>query len=137
MGHDEKCARSARIAAIVATAVCPRKNRNNQSGQVRTEPFIHDVNQQSTQRFRARQSVCGQPDVSGIHNGVWGRWWRQTGSNRRPEACKATALPTELCPQLDLHPATALNLAAPRQTWWAWEDLNFRPHAYQARALTN
>ena len=27
-------------------------------------------------------------------------WWRQTGSNRRPEACKATALPTELCPQL-------------------------------------
>ena len=20
--------------------------------------------------------------------------------------------------------------------WWAWEDLNFRPHAYQARALT-
>jgi hypothetical protein len=25
---------------------------------------------------------------------------------------------------------------APRK-WWAWEDLNFRPHAYQARALTN
>jgi hypothetical protein len=23
------------------------------------------------------------------------------------------------------------------ETWWAWEDLNFRPHAYQARALTN
>jgi len=22
-------------------------------------------------------------------------------------------------------------------SWWAWEDLNFRPHAYQARALTN
>jgi hypothetical protein len=21
--------------------------------------------------------------------------------------------------------------------WWAWEDLNFRPRAYQARALTN
>jgi hypothetical protein len=26
--------------------------------------------------------------------------------------------------------------AAPA-AWWAWEDLNFRPHAYQARALTN
>jgi hypothetical protein len=24
-----------------------------------------------------------------------------------------------------------------RSRWWAWEDLNFRPHAYQARALTN
>ena len=23
------------------------------------------------------------------------------------------------------------------EAWWAWEDLNFRPHAYQARALTN
>src|SRR5271155_21815 len=23
------------------------------------------------------------------------------------------------------------------RTWWAWEDLNLRPHAYQARALTN
>ena len=24
-----------------------------------------------------------------------------------------------------------------REGWWAWEDLNLRPHAYQARALTN
>jgi len=23
------------------------------------------------------------------------------------------------------------------EQWWAREDLNFRPHAYQARALTN
>jgi hypothetical protein len=33
------------------------------------------------------------------------------------------------------------HVAAPRaaegEAWWAWEDLNFRPHAYQARALTN
>jgi hypothetical protein len=28
-----------------------------------------------------------------------GEWWSQTGSNRRPEACKATALPTELWPR--------------------------------------
>jgi hypothetical protein len=50
------------------------------------------------------------------------QWWSQTGSNRRPPACKAGALPAELWP---------------RYAWWAWEDLNFRPHAYQARALTN
>ena len=30
------------------------------------------------------------------------RWWSQTGSNRRPHACKARALPTELWP-LGLH----------------------------------
>lgn len=27
--------------------------------------------------------------------------------------------------------------AIDRKRWWAREDLNFRPHAYQARALTN
>ena len=31
-------------------------------------------------------------------NGVLG-WWSQTGSNRRPHACKARALPAELCPR--------------------------------------
>ncbi len=88
-------------------------------------------------------------------------WWSQTGSNRRPHACKARALPAELWPRIqktnaaapDRHarlspnrapPGTlrfAICVAAPRvaegEAWWAWEDLNFRPHAYQARALTN
>ena len=50
------------------------------------------------------------------------RWWSQTGSNRRPPECKSGALPAELIPHL---------------LWWAREDLNLRPHAYQARALTN
>ena len=27
------------------------------------------------------------------------KWWSQTGSNRRPQACKASALPTELWPR--------------------------------------
>ena len=57
------------------------------------------------------------------------RWWRQTGSNRRPHACKARALPTELCPRL-----TTYELMI---SWWAWVDLNYRPHAYQACALTS
>jgi hypothetical protein len=90
-------------------------------------------------------------------------WWSQTGSNRRPPACKAGALPTELWP----HQATAAvdqrsrcrgrvkssshrgdpstdpvidsrSFSGARSLeWWAWKDLNFRPHAYQARALTN
>jgi hypothetical protein len=69
-------------------------------------------------------------------------WWSQTGSNRRPPACKAGALPTELWPRLDLA-ATFPGLrprersGPPVKHWWAWKDLNFRPHAYQARALTN
>jgi hypothetical protein len=74
-------------------------------------------------------------------------WWSQTGSNRRPHACKARALPAELWPRNQktnaFQSAFALQMARPAEAgeasegWWAWEDLNFRPHAYQARALTN
>src|SRR5262245_6575645 len=48
-------------------------------------------------------------------------WWSQTGSNRRPPACKAGALPTELWPpQRDRQPATgteALTLPAIDLGW--------------------
>jgi hypothetical protein len=86
-------------------------------------------------------------------------WWSQTGSNRRPHACKARALPAELWPRtrrrmpyaalIVRSPSPALQRSSLRsrrpaepklqssEGWWAWEDLNFRPHAYQARALTN
>src|SRR5690349_4148709 len=37
-----------------------------------------------------------------------------------------------------LGPSSLKAVPSPRsRTWWAREDLNFRPHAYQARALTN
>ena len=36
-------------------------------------------------------------------------WWSWTGSNRRPEACKATALPTELQPRTDAGGAEAMS----------------------------
>ena len=42
---------------------------------------------------RAADHPRSTPDV------LLGNWWRQTGSNRRPPACKAGALPTELCPR--------------------------------------
>src|SRR5712672_3988222 len=71
-------------------------------------------------------------------------WWSQTGSNRRPHACKARALPAELWPRNQKTNASRRLLSCisfkrkrTRSKWWAWEDLNFRPHAYQARALTN
>jgi len=80
--------------------------------------------------------------------------WRQSDSNRRPPACKAGALPTELCPRMGLNTdvaplrgrAATQRVAGrfalppgdfrPRRKW-AREDLNLRPHAYQACALTN
>ena len=60
-------------------------------------------------------------------------WWSQTGSNRRPPACKAGALPIELWPL----PATlAMDARRHSRNWWAWDDSNVRPHPYQGCALT-
>ena len=51
-----------------------------------------------------------------------GFWWRMTGSNRRPPACKAGALPAELIPP---------------DFWWVWMGSNHRPPPYQDGALTS
>src|ERR1700710_1123479 len=72
-----------------------------------------------------------------LHRSSNSIWWSQTGSNRRPHACKARALPAELWPRTRRRMPFAGQDAYARSRWWAWEDLNFRPHAYQARALTN
>ena len=40
-------------------------------------------------------------------------WWSQTGSNRRPHACKARALPTELWPQLEASSLGSLSSTCP------------------------
>ena len=42
-------------------------------------------------------------------------WWSQTGSNRRPPACKAGALPAELWPRCQVRPACQPKLAESAQ----------------------
>ena len=58
--------------------------------------------------------------------------WRRPGSNRRPIACKAIALPTELRPQTRL--TDRVNKTECH--WWALVESNHRPRPYQGRALT-
>jgi hypothetical protein len=73
-----------------------------------------------------------------------GCWWSWTGSNRRPPACKAGALPIELQPRpgcfvlpLDTRPGTLGTLIPGPLNWWVWMDSNHRPPPYQDGALTN
>ena len=58
------------------------------------------------QRWGRTPSPRPKPRRSGLHAWKCPRrakrrwsWWSQSGSNRRPQACKASALPTELWPR--------------------------------------
>ena len=60
---------------------------------------------------------------AGLNNGFCS-WWRMTGSNRRPPACKAGALPAELIPPVDhrkclREPSRARRSIAPHTHWYA------------------
>jgi hypothetical protein len=61
-------------------------------GTGRTNPSIHDVIETSAGLSQAGTSCFPRS------RGAAKEWWSQTGSNRRPHACKARALPTELWP---------------------------------------
>ena len=71
------------------------------------------TNEQLRRNTRLRcSSFGGQPsrfEVWSTNRSGFSRegWWSQTGSNRRPPACKAGALPTELWPRPGKAPAFA------------------------------
>jgi hypothetical protein len=62
---------------------------------------LHDDRQQRSRRISAQPRIrfIQDPSSPGRFAGDQTVWWSQTGSNRRPHACKARALPTELWPQ--------------------------------------
>ena len=68
----------------------------------------------------------------GLSSWCRSNWWSQSGSNRRPPACKAGALPAELIPQ-----SRCKSGSIPTRTWWVWLDSNQRPPPYQDGALTD
>ncbi len=90
-GHIHTCALIICQTIDVFYEVCPAKPAlSRRPGR----PFIHDVKPTrlltwSRWEFRTFLMIAGEAG-----------WWSQTGSNRRPHACKARALPTELWPLL-------------------------------------
>ena len=63
----------------------------------------------------------------------WRRPIRIPAGGARRDRTDDLLLAKQALSQLSYGPKPRRN----RGVWWAWEDLNFRPHAYQARALTN
>ena len=87
-----------------------RERRNdleirNESPQIALQIPNSDRSPLYDVRYHARHCPSGQcvrSDVSRTLNEFVvpsNLWWRQTGSNRRPHACKARALPAELWPR--------------------------------------
>lgn len=58
-----------------------------------------------------------------------GGWWRMTGSNRRPPACKAGALPAELIPRQRLVGLVGLEPTTPALSRRCSNHLSYRPLA--------
>ncbi len=54
-------------------------------------------------------------------------WWRRTGSNRRPHACKARALPTELRPRGRMVGLGRLELPTSRLSSARSNQLSYKP----------
>jgi hypothetical protein len=65
-----------------------------------SRPQLGAISSSRCQKTRAPQSQRAKIVASGrVITPKRFRWWSQTGSNRRPPACKAGALPTELWPR--------------------------------------
>ena len=63
----------------------------------RTIFFAQAVSPSSPRGFAGHASIFSC--VAAPREAKGEAWWSQTGSNRRPHACKARALPTELWPR--------------------------------------
>jgi hypothetical protein len=95
---DQCHTRTARRRRGQATPAFARRLRP--CGQVRRpdNSSLHDVTKQAARPNGTcckpssldKRALCRDPEVR--------EWWSQTGSNRRPPACKAGALPAELWP---------------------------------------
>ena len=129
-----------RTRPVMFLRLCPIGRRSGAAWSCRhagvrhsDKSSLHDVGRTAERQSRPRKRYsCAR--LFGFSCCRSGRqWWSQTGSNRRPPACKAGALPTELWPRRQ---AGDRRTDRKRSDWWAREDLNFRPHAYQACALT-
>ena len=114
---DFSCAveQTAQLERPVSHENCPSARRSS-FASFRSSPAgrpdnssLHDVNVNTGRAYETPlpNSIFFRQAMAPEGTGEWqgsrerrGPWWSQTGSNRRPPACKAGALPTELWPHL-------------------------------------
>ena len=102
--HKHLRARCAQIATCSFAAACPLPgiprfpffSRCPRTGDASASPISMSSLTRSVSR--GRRSGARRAKGALVPVAPKARWWRRSGSNRRPHACKARALPTELRP---------------------------------------
>ncbi len=105
---------------------------------------LHDVRYPAMLALKAAREVVSRGRITGAsrHQGS-PIWWSQTGSNRRPHACKARALPAELWPRNQKTNAALdkmvglgrLELPTSRLSSARSNQLSYKPSAREAEIL--
>src|SRR3954453_11154199 len=85
-------------SAIAPRAKAPRNHRESQKSQPDTPKGRSPRANSPKTQARPKQDPSKTQARPKQDPSKTQEWWSQTGSNRRSEACKATALPTELWP---------------------------------------
>jgi hypothetical protein len=120
--HATPCRAHARFpsATLIRLYEFLKNNSLLSKADLKTRTCVQILRSAFHEEHRRSSSVAATP----LNCVLIMNWWRMTGSNRRPPACKAGALPAELIPLLD-------------DRWWVWLDSNQRPPPYQDGALTD
>src|SRR5713101_7978871 len=81
-----------------------------------------------------------QSEISNLRSEISEDWLRGRDLNPRPLGYEPNELPDCSTPrqsQLLTQTRSKCEISNLRFQWWAWVESNYRPHAYQACALTN
>ena len=110
--HATRCATDLSEASesSPATTPCHAAYASSVVGLVGLEPTTPALSTRCSNQLSYRPAQADGP-LQGLYlvlASALCKWWRMTGSNRRPSACKADALPAELIPHTPLSELTGV-----------------------------
>ena len=116
----------------------PRTLARGQQKNLRSSPYLSSpVHNGSAQLSYFIYSCTASNPTPSPHNSLPPSCARELASKRALHPIHNVKQPKNKRRRTPPNPFSILSISIAGRRWWAREDLNFRPHAYQARALTN
>ena len=141
---DARCARSLEIARPRETSISPERSERSP---------LHDVRYHAAAKSRISRSTAAkrinfldEPKPAGgarrdrtddlllAKQALSQLSYGPSSESQKADQDQTVDAHEVACASTSTHRSFAAEVL--RSDWWAWEDLNFRPHAYQACALT-